>query len=66
MKTLILLTLLVGCSEKKNVLYQSEMYICKKAYTGNQTLKDCVNMLDMSEVKKIHNATNIIEIEVGK
>jgi hypothetical protein len=68
MKILILLVLLAGCSEKepkKEVMYQSGPYICD-IWVDHHTLLDCVNMSDMSEVKKIYNATNIIEIEVGK
>ena len=68
MKLLILLVLLVGCSEKepkKEVMYQSGVYICEEL-TSFHSLKNCVNMSDMSEVKRILNATNIIEIEIGK
>jgi hypothetical protein len=64
-----MLVLLAGCSEKepkKEVMYKSGPYICEK-WTGiRNTLADCINMSDMSEVKRIYNATNIIEIEVGK
>ena len=67
-KILIVLSLLVGCSEKepkKEVMYQSGPYICEE-WNGRAMLSNCINMSDMSEVKKITNATNIIEIEVGK
>lgn len=70
-KIMIVLFLLAGCSEKepkKEVMYQSGPFICSKGNVDSlrYTLEDCINMSDMSEVKRIYNATNIIEIEVGK
>lgn len=66
-KILIVLALLAGCSkEKNNVVYQSGPYICEEYGGENNNLLRCINMSDMSEVKRIRNATNIIEIEVGK
>ena len=68
-RILIVLVLLAGCAEeKKEVMYQSGPYICEEyeRYDGIPVLHKCINMSDMSEVKKITNATNIIEIEVGK
>ena len=66
MKILIVLVLLVGCAEeKKDVMYQSGPYICEE-FGGDNNLFRCINMSDMSEVKRIRNATNVIEIEVGK
>jgi hypothetical protein len=65
MKTLIVLVLLVGCAEeKKEFMYQSGPYICEE-FSGSALYK-CINMSDMSEVNKIYNAANVIEIEVGK